>query len=97
MIAESNEIQLLRDDVYVEILDVSPSDIIIIPDAYKELPVRGLVIATGPGRISTKGTLMPCDVSPGDVIQFYFGGVIVHYPDTKHAIVESKFIQAVIE
>ena len=43
---------------------------IIIPDAAKEKPQRGTVIATGSGTVSEGGTRIPLDVKTGDVILF---------------------------
>lgn len=86
----------MRDDVCVEILDAPLSDILVIPDAYKELPVRGRVLAVGPGRVNRYGIRVLPDVVAGEVIQFYFGGIEAYYPDRKHAIVKHSNIQAVI-
>ena len=92
-------IKPLRDDVYVEILDVPVSSVIVRPhfrdnDA-DHIPVRGKVLAVGPGRVTRKAKL-PCAVRVGEVIQFYFGGISMYVRDRKHAIVEGKAIQAVI-
>jgi hypothetical protein len=73
--------------VHVEILDALPSDIIYIPEAYRDMPVRGRVLNVGPKQF---------DVKSGDVVQFHFGGVEAYYPDSKHGVVEGKALQAVI-
>ena len=41
---------------------------IIIPDAGKEKPEMGKVLAVGPGRISTDGTLIPNRIEVGTTI-----------------------------
>lgn len=81
-------LQPLRDDVFVEILDVLPSDLIIIPDAYKDLPVRGKVLSLGPKQQ---------DIKTGEVVQFHFGGVEAYYPNKKHALVRGRHVQLVLE
>jgi chaperonin GroES len=43
---------------------------IIIPDNAAEKPVRGKVIAVGPGKRGDDGRLMPMDLKVGDVVLF---------------------------
>ncbi len=43
---------------------------IIIPESAKEKPQRGEVIATGKGRLTEDGKVMPLDVKAGDKILF---------------------------
>jgi chaperonin GroES len=43
---------------------------IIIPDNAAEKPVRGEVIAVGPGKRGDDGKLMPMDVKAGDTVLF---------------------------
>ena len=43
---------------------------IIIPDTAKEKPMRGEVLAVGPGVRDEKGQLVPLDVQVGDRILF---------------------------
>jgi hypothetical protein len=86
----------MRDDVYVEFIDVPISSIIAKPDwnaAFAQLsnvspdmPVRGKVLAVGPQQ---------WDVQCGDVIQFHFAGV--EYQKEGRAIVKSKYIEAVLD
>lgn len=95
--AENQNFRLLRDDVYVEILDALPSDIIIMPDFYMDLPVMGRVLAVGPGKRTKKNVLLKPGVEVGEVIRFYFGGVQLHYPDKRHAIVQHDFIQGIVQ
>lgn len=49
---------------------------IIIPDSATEGPVRGQVIAVGPGKYTEAGTLIPMNVSVGDEVLYatkYYG------------------------
>jgi chaperonin GroES len=43
---------------------------IIIPDAAKEKPQEGIVIATGKGKVGDDGSVTPLDVSNGDRVLF---------------------------
>jgi chaperonin GroES len=43
---------------------------IIIPDAAKEKPQEGIVIATGKGKVNDDGSVTPLDVSNGDRVLF---------------------------
>lgn len=43
---------------------------LIIPDAAKERPQRGEVVAVGPGRMLETGTRVPVNILPGDVVLF---------------------------
>ena len=43
---------------------------IIVPDTAKEKPVWGEVIATGPGKISDEGKLIPLEVKIGDKVLY---------------------------
>ncbi len=43
---------------------------IIVPDTAKEKPVWGEVIATGPGKISDEGKVIPLEVKVGDKVLY---------------------------
>ncbi len=60
------------DNVVVEALSeaVSPSGIIIPDTASKEKPVRGRVLAVGPGKFASDGKRMEIEVKEGDVVLF---------------------------
>ena len=77
----------IHDLIHVEILDALPSNIIYIPEAYRDMPVRGKVLAIGPKQL---------DVQVGDVVQFHFGGMEAYYPDRKHGVVSGKHLQCVL-
>ncbi len=49
---------------------------VAIPEAHREKPVEGTVLAIGPGRDLESGYVLPCRVAPGDRIVFgRFAGV----------------------
>ena len=44
---------------------------IVLPDsAEKEKPIKGKVLATGPGKVNEKGERMPMSVKVGDMVLF---------------------------
>jgi chaperonin GroES len=43
---------------------------IIIPDTAKEKPMRGTVLAVGPGALDDSGKRLPMDVREGDTVLF---------------------------
>lgn len=43
---------------------------LIIPDTAKEKPMRGQVVAVGPGAVNDQGQLMAMDVKVDDVVLF---------------------------
>ena len=43
---------------------------IIIPDAAKEKPMQGEIVAAGPGARNERGQIVPPDVRPGDWVLF---------------------------
>ena len=43
---------------------------IIIPDTAKEKPIKGTVIAVGPGLRDDKGARIPLEVKEGDLVLF---------------------------
>jgi chaperonin GroES len=65
-------IKPLQDRVLVQPLesDEKTAGGIIIPDTAKEKPQEGKIIATGPGKMTEDGTLMPLEVKKGDRVLF---------------------------
>jgi len=68
----------------IKVLPLLPQDKskggIIIPEAAKDRPVEGLVLAVGRGKLLESGAIVPIEVEVGDVVQFgrYAG---IHVPD----------------
>ena len=62
----------LHDRVVVRRIDAEEKTAggIIIPDAAKEKPQEGEIVAAGPGARNEKGELIPLDVKAGDRILF---------------------------
>ena len=62
----------LRDRVLVTRLEEQEQRVgaIIIPDAAKEKPQQGKVVAAGSGRVNDKGVVQPLDIQVGDTVLF---------------------------
>lgn len=70
---------------------------IIIPDtATKEKTDRGVVVATGPGRIGDDNERIPVGVSIGDKVLFQWGDKI-EYAGTEYYLVSESNIMAIIK
>lgn len=63
----------LNDHVVVEAVETetkSESGIIIPDTASKEKPMKGNVLAVGPGKLMDDGKRMPMDIKKGDMVLF---------------------------
>jgi chaperonin GroES len=62
----------LQDRVLVKPLDSETKTAggIIIPDSAQEKPQEGKIIATGPGKKTEDGTVLPLDVKKGDRVLY---------------------------
>lgn len=66
-------IQPLSDHVFIEAMEdeeKTKSGIVLPDTAEKEKPVKGKVIAVGPGKFTDKGERIPMTVKKGDVVLF---------------------------
>ncbi|HEX9770204.1 MAG TPA: co-chaperone GroES [Kiloniellales bacterium] len=71
---------------------------IIIPDTAKEKPMRGEVLAVGPGARDEKGKLTPLDVKVGDQIIFgKWSGTEVRMDGEELLIMKESDIMGVLE
>ena len=71
---------------------------IIIPDAAKEKPMEGEIIAVGPGVRDENGVLQALDVKPGDRILFgKWSGTEVKMDDEELIIMKESDIMGIIE
>ncbi|MDR0362202.1 MAG: co-chaperone GroES [Planctomycetota bacterium] len=68
----ATKLRPLDDRVVVKRLDAEEktSGGIILPDAAKEKPQRGKVVAAGPGKLLDSGNRATPDVQPGDEVLF---------------------------
>jgi chaperonin GroES len=71
---------------------------IILPDTAQEKPLRGKVLAVGPGKRLDSGSLAPIDVNVGDVILYgKYGGTEVKVEGNDYIILRADEVLAVIE
>ena len=71
---------------------------IVIPDSAAEKPVRGKVIAVGPGKILDNGEKRPVDLKVGDIVLFgKYSGTEVKINDEELLVMREDDIVGVIE
>ena len=71
---------------------------IIIPDAAKEKPQEGRVVAVGAGKMTEKGQRVAPEVKAGDKILFgKYSGTEIKIDGEEHLILREEDILAVIE
>jgi chaperonin GroES len=71
---------------------------IIVPDAGKEKPLMGEVVATGPGLININGVLIPNTLEVGQLVTFpSFGGQRISIEGDEYLIYKEQDIFAILE
>jgi len=71
---------------------------LFIPDAAKEKPIQGRVIAVGAGKRDKDGKLVALDVKAGDKVLFSkYGGTEVKIDGDEHLIMREDDLLAVID
>ena len=72
---------------------------IVIPDtAEKEKPIKGKVIAVGPGKLNEKGEIIPMSVKIGDLVFFKkYGPDEIEIENKKYLVGDEEDILAILE
>jgi len=71
---------------------------IIIPDSAKEKPMKGEIIAVGPGKIGDDGKHLKMHVDKGDLVLFNkYAGTEIKVDDEDFLVMREDDILAVIE
>ncbi len=71
---------------------------IVIPDTAAEKPIRGEVVAVGPGKIMEDGKIRPLDVKPGDKVLFgKYSGTEVKVEGEELLVMREDDLMAVLE
>ncbi len=71
---------------------------IVIPDTAAEKPMKGEVVAAGPGKFTDDGKLRPLDVKPGDKVLFgKYSGTEVKMNGQDIVVMREDDIMGVIE
>ena len=71
---------------------------IIVPDAGGERPEMGTVLAVGPGRISTNGTLIPNKIKVGQTVMVpKFGAQVVALENETYVMASENDVLGIIK
>jgi chaperonin GroES len=71
---------------------------IIIPDAAKEKPIEGIIVAVGKGKVATDGKLIKMDLKEGDKVLFNrYGGSEIKIDGEEYLIMREDDVIGVIE
>ncbi|MBM4128964.1 MAG: co-chaperone GroES [Nitrospira sp.] len=90
----------LRDRVFVKFSseEEKTAGWLFIPDAAKEKPQKGVVIAVGSGKVTDDGKRQPMDVKVGDTILFdKYSGSKIKIDDEEYLIIREEDILGIIE
>jgi chaperonin GroES len=93
-------IRPLQDRVIVKRMEEerTSSGGIVIPDSATEKPIRGEVIAVGPGKVQDNGKQQPVDLKVGDTVLFgKYSGTEVKIDDEDYLVMREDDILGVIE
>jgi chaperonin GroES len=94
------KVKPLQDRILVERLqeEEKTKSGLFIPDAAKEKPMQGKVIATGNGRTSEDGKKIPLEVKEGDLVLFAkYSGNEIKVDDKEYLIMKEDDVLAIIE
>ena len=71
---------------------------IIIPDTAKEKPMRGEIVAVGPGERVKGGNRKPMSVSEGDVVIYgKYAGTEVKVEGEEYLLIKEEEIYAIVD
>jgi chaperonin GroES len=94
------KLQPLHDRIVVEAAEKEETTAsgIILPDSAQEKPLRGTVIAVGPGKVLDSGQTAEVGVSNGDTVLYgKYAGTEVSVDGSDYIILRSDDILAVVE
>ncbi len=90
----------LSNHVFIEPLEeekITKSGI-VIPDTAKEKPMKGQVVAVGPGKYNEDGKVIPMSVKVGDMVLFKkYGPDEIEIDGKKYLVGDEDDILAIIE
>jgi chaperonin GroES len=71
---------------------------IIIPDTAKEKPIKGEVVAVGPGKANDEGKVIKLSVKKGDKVLFNkYAGTEIKIDGVEHLVMREDDILAIID
>ncbi|MDP3953533.1 MAG: co-chaperone GroES [bacterium] len=95
------ELKPLGSRVFIEPVEeekTTESGIVIPETAEQERPIKGKVLAVGPGRLNDKGDRVPVSVKEGDMILFKkYGPDEIEMEGKKYLVADEEDILAVIK
>ena len=94
------KIRPLADKVLIERLEAETKTAggIVLPDAAKEKPQRGKIVAVGAGKVLDDGTVRKVSVKKGDMVLFTsYAGTDVKIGNKEYLIMNESDIMAIIE
>jgi len=89
-----------RDRIVIRLLEAETQTKsgIFIPDAAVEKPNQGEVLATGGGRITEDGTVIPMEVKTGDRVLFgKHAGTPIKVDGEEYHILKEEDVMAIVE
>lgn len=93
-------IKPLHDRVVIKRLDEERTSAggIVIPDTAAEKPIRGTVIAIGPGKMLSDGKVIPVGVKKGETVLFgKYAGTEVKLNGQEYIVMREDDIMGIIE
>ena len=94
-------IKPLSDHIVIEPIsqeERTKTGILVPATVEKERPEQGKVMAVGPGKRTSSGTVIPPEVKPGDLVLFTkYGPTEVKVDDKEYLIAKQEDILAVLE
>lgn len=91
----------LSNHIFIEPIeeDQTTKSGIVIPDtAEKERPIKGKIVAVGPGKLTEKGERLPMSVKVGDIVLFKkYGPDEIKVDDKKYLVGDEEDVLAIIE
>ncbi|PIP23893.1 MAG: co-chaperone GroES [Candidatus Nealsonbacteria bacterium CG_4_10_14_0_2_um_filter_38_17] len=95
------KIRPLSDHILIEPIkqeEKTKTGILLPETAEKERPEKGKIIATGPGRKTSSGKIVPLSVKEGDMVLFTkYGPNEIKVDDKEYLIAKEEDILAILE
>jgi len=95
------DIKPLSNHIFLEPVEeekTTKSGIVLPETAEKEKPIKGKIIAVGPGKLNDKGERNPMSVKVGDIVLFKkYGPDEIEIDDKKYLVGDEDDILAILE
>jgi chaperonin GroES len=94
------EIIPIRDNLVIKKIEepLKTKTGLVISDDAKERPTRGEVLATGEGKFTDDGTLLPMTVKKGDVVLYpKYAGHPIKLDNEEYLILEEKEVLGIVK